>query len=186
MWLYHEDGSTLIAYDDDSGYDTNSYICLDAIANKDYVLEISHFSLTAFGEIKLSITPFVGCLAEGKATFADYESFVNINTYPNFTWNSYLFGNSSKIITWSPPQDGNYSISLESQFDNYLYVIDPSDSDLIVENINYNDDYNGKSNAYIENYYLASKKYFIVFSQFNNGNTLDENINNISVKFKKN
>lgn len=30
------------------------------------------------------------------------------------------------MITWTVPENGTYKLSLTSEFDNYLYVVDPS------------------------------------------------------------
>lgn len=185
IWLYQADGTTLIGSNDDSGYGTNAFTCLDAVANTNYILEVGYYSSYVSGETKVSITPFVGCLADGQTSYSSYESFVNINTYPTFTWGSYLFGNSSKIVTWSPPEDGNYTVRLESDFDNYLYVVDPTSSAPLVMNVDYNDDSNGSTNASLTNDYSSSKKYYVVYAQYNNGNDLG-NENSISVKFIKN
>ena len=185
IWLYQADGTTLISSNDDSGYGTNAFICLEAAANTTYILEIGYYNSSVSGETKVSITPFVGCLTDGQTSFSSYESFVNINTYQTFTWSSYLFGNSSKIVTWSPPVDGNYTVRLESDFDNYLYVIDPTSSAPLVENVHYNDDSNGSNNASLTNNYSSSKKYYVVYAEYNNGNDLG-NDNSIVVKFIKN
>ena len=185
LWLYQADGTTLIASNDDSGYGTNAFICLEAVANTQYVLEVGFYSSSTSGTTKVSITPFVGCLANGETSYSSYNSFVNINTYPTFTWGSYLFGNSSKIVTWSPPEDGNYTVRLESDFDNYLYVVDPTSSAPLVMNVDYNDDSNGSTNASLTNDYSSSKKYYVVYAQYNNGNDLGDE-NSISVKFIKN
>lgn len=171
LHLYQADGTTLIKTNDDAGYGYNAFICLNAAANTNYVLDIEFYDSEESGETKISITPFYGFLADGITSCDSYESFVNINTYHNFTWTSYMVGHSSNIITWSPPANGNYTISLESDFDNYLYVIDPTSSSLAIRNVDYNDDSDG-TNAALTNDYVTSKNYFVVYSQYNPSNTI--------------
>lgn len=60
------------------------------------------------------------------------------------------------MITWTVPEDGKYKLTLTSEFDNYLYVVDPTSPNDNVYNVNYNDDYKGR-NAAIENNYVKGK-----------------------------
>jgi hypothetical protein len=185
IWLYQSDGTTLIASNDDSGYGMNPFLCLDAAANTSYILKIGFFSSALGGETKLSIAPFTGYLANGLTACSAYDDFLDINTYPNFTWTSYMSFRSSNIITWTPPESGNYTISLESSYDNYLYLFDPRSNDPMVRNVDFNDDSSG-TNASLTKSVTAGIKYFLVYSQYNpdrafvNGDTL------IRVKFQKN
>ena len=70
------------------------------------------------------------------------------------------------MVTYTPPSSGTYTISLESEFDNYLYVIDPRSSELIKLEIDYNDDFNG-SNASITRNLEAGIPYLIITCQYN-------------------
>ena len=188
IWLYQADGHTLIDSDDDSGYGRdgygkNAYLLLDAEANVDYVLEVGLYGDDVGAKTKVTITPFAGDLEHGYSTFNCFKSFLNINTYHNFTWYSGLSPHCSSVLTWTPPANGNYTISLESNFDNYLYVIDPADAEPIVQNIHYNDDYNGL-NAGLTNDYLASKTYYVVYCQLHPG--IEFSNRSITVRFQIN
>ena len=90
------------------------------------------------------------------------------------------------VITWTPPESGNYSITLTSEFDNYLYVIDPRSAELNVRNVHENDD-SGSTNAKLEGYYEKDMTYFVVYSQYNPSRdfaNLDSG-DDITVKFNK-
>ena len=188
IWLYQADGHTLIDSDDDSGYGRdgygkNAYLLLDAEANVDYVLEVGLYGDDVGAKTKVTITPFAGDLEHGYSTFNCFKSFLNINTYHNFTWYSGLSPHCSSVLTWTPPANGNYTISLESNFDNYLYVIDPADTEPIVANVHYNDDYSGL-NAGLTNDYLASKTYYVIYCQLHPG--AEYSNRSITVRFQIN
>lgn len=87
------------------------------------------------------------------------------------------------MITWTVPESGNYTISLESEFDNYLYLVDPNSANENVYNVNYNDDANGR-NAAITGYYPKGKTYSVFYSKYNPGG--DYSNIDITVKFVKN
>ena len=139
---------------------------VNATAFQTYVVEVALWNNNRSGRTKLAITPFMGDLEHNYSSFSTYESFLNINTYHNFTWYSGLSENRGSILTWTPPANGNYTVSLESSFDNYLYVIDPESNELLRRNYDYNDDANG-NDAAVTNDYLSSKTYLVVYTQYN-------------------
>ena len=174
MSLYDSDGTTLIENDDDDGYGLNALIYRYFEKNKRYVLKISMFSSSGGGQTRLSISPIYGAQADGKTDMKCFENFVNINTYPTFTWGSYLATHYSKMVTWTVPEDGKYKISLSSAYDNYLYVVDPTSSDFNTYNVNCNDDTNGSNdrNASIQGTYSKGKTYAIYYCQYNPSNEI--------------
>jgi len=180
--VYYPDGTILNR--DDQGSGTNALAIIDAQADTTYVVEVLFFYNTTYGRVKVSITPFAGDLQDGYSNFSTFESFLNINTYPNFTWYSGLTPHCGSILTWTPPSNGNYTISLESDgFDNYLYVIDPASVARLKANVDYNDDSNGR-NAAIRGNYSSGKKYYIVYAQYNPSTDVADRA--IVVKFRKN
>ena len=180
--VYYPDGTILNR--DDEGFGRNALAILDAQANTTYVVEVLFYYTDTYGRVKVSITPFAGDLQDGYSNFSTFESFLNINTYPNFTWYSGLAPHCGSILTWTPPSNGNYTISLESDgFDNYLYVIDPASVARLKANVDYNDDSNGR-NAAIRGNYSSGKKYYIVYAQYNPAADVADRA--IVVKFRKN
>ena len=85
----------------------------------------------------------------------------------NYTFNSYVSQYNSMVVTFTPPVSGNYTISLESEFDNYLYVINPTSYNALVLNVDYNDDSNNTTNASLTKYFDTNITYLIVFCQYN-------------------
>lgn len=138
---------------------------------QNYVLKVSMYSSSRSGETRLAIAPVYGVQANDANNMNQFENFYNLNTYPNYTFNSYLATHYSKMVTWTVPEDGNYKISLTSDYDNYLYVIDPESSELNVYNVNYNDDCDGR-NAGITGTFKKDKKYVIVYGQYNPSNQI--------------
>ena len=96
----------------------------------------------------------------------DYESIFNIN-YDNYTLHAYAQNYYSQVVTLTPQTSGTFKIELESVFDNYLYVIDPTTSSANVNDIDYNDDGAGDYNALITRDLVAGRRYFIVYCQYN-------------------
>ncbi|MBR4275145.1 MAG: hypothetical protein IKQ34_03965 [Bacilli bacterium] len=185
LYLYNSNGTVLIDYDDDSGFSRNAYLVLDATAGVDYKLKVNFYNSQIGGMVKLSVTPFDGALGNNQTDFSAVNHFVDINTYPNFTWGSYLTLNNSEIITWTPPGVGNYTVWLESQFDNYLYIINPNSHKPLQRNVDFNDDSNG-ANASLTINTQPGIKYLIIYSQYNPSSPFPNGNSDISVHFQKN
>ena len=60
-------------------------------------------------------------------------------------------------------------------FNNYLYVIDPTSSNMIVQGISYDDDGGSGRNASITAAFSSAITYYIVISQYDNNNPIEEN-----------
>lgn len=86
LWLYDSDGTTLLKSDDDSGYSRNALIYKALQANKKYVLKVGLYNNSIGAETRLSIAPIYGAQDSNATNMENYDNFVNINTYPNFTW----------------------------------------------------------------------------------------------------
>ncbi len=86
------------------------------------------------------------------------------------------------IVTWTPNSSGFYSINLDSEFDNFLYVINSLSSNQLIEDVDYNDDeyyYDEEDynlNAKLIGYYEANITYLIIFTQNNPANSLNVGI----------
>lgn len=168
MWLYDENG-TQIEFDDDDGYKLNSFINRYFEAGKKYTLKVKLYSDSTAAKTRLSITPNTGIKNNEDPSLTTYENIWHVNSVSNYSFGSYLSRYNSKVISWTPVESGNYKITLTSEFDNYLYVIDPSSSELNKNNVHQNDDFDGR-NAGLEGYYSNDITYFIVFAQYNPSN----------------
>lgn len=166
MYLYSSDGTTLIASDDDSGYGTNALIYKYLNSSTKYILKIKCYNKNNSGKTKLSIIRTHNFKNSDISSLFTYEDIWNVNNTTNYSLLAYGERYYFEAITFSPPQSGNYTISLESEFDNFLYVIDPRSTDEIIEDSDYNDDCND-TNAQLTKTLTAGIRYLIVFSQYN-------------------
>lgn len=186
MWLYDSEG-TLLGSDDDSGFSLNAQLFKDLSSDKEYVLKVGMFSASKSGDTKLIITPVYDVKESEYASLETYESIANIKS-TNFTFYSFLTPYYSEVIRFTPPEAGNYTISLDSTFDNYLYVMDPRESTANVLNVNYNDDFNGSRNASITRQFEKGIEYLVLYAQYNPSrpfDNLDEG-DNITLSIYKN
>lgn len=186
MSLYSADGTTLIESDDDDGYGKNALIYRYLYNDTNYILKLRMYGSSTGGLTRLCIAPIYGAQSSDATNMYQFENFVNIKDRPNYEWGSYLATKYSKMITWTVPEDGKYKLTLTSEFDNYLYVIDPTSPNDNVYDVNYNDDCDGR-NAAIENNYVKGKTYAIFYCQYNPSNVLDSSGtgNDISLKIQK-
>lgn len=154
---------------DDAGSGNNSlanlYVAND---NTQYRINVSFYDDEAFGEIKLTIVPAFLFYEEDSSAIIEYEDILEIHSYHYFTLYAYCSDGHMSVLRFSPPASGNYSITLSSEFDNYLYVIDPRSTATLIEDVNYNDDLDDDNrNAYLTGYFEEGVEYFIVFGQYN-------------------
>lgn len=172
MSLYSADGSTLLASDDDSGYATNAWIYQYLNASTTYVIKIRSYNSNYSSKTKLTITPAHNFLSTLESALDSYDSIWNISNTTNYTLLAYGEQYYSEMLTFTPNKTGTYTISLTSEFDNYLYVIDPQSSLEITKNIDYNDDSDG-TNASLTKSLTVGVTYFIVFSQYNPSDAME-------------
>ena len=172
MYLYDSEYN-LITTDDDDGYNTNSLISAHFTANTPYILRVEFFSFNSIGDIKVGITPARGAIKAGISAITKYEDIYNIKSTA-FNWGSWLDKGYTKVITFTPPSDGKYSFNIVSNYDTYLYVIDPRSNQPITSN-NYNDDGGENLNPYLSIDLDDSVTYFVIYS-FLNPNGINSNI----------
>lgn len=164
--LYSSSG-TLLASDDDDGYSLNSLISYYCSANVKYKIRVKFYNADVYGETKLTITPAYGAHKTNISSITKYEDIYAVEGYTGFTFNTYAQPNYTRVITYKAPTSGNYIFEIESDFDTYIYVIDPRSSSLIVYNVNYNDDSGEGSNPLMTTYLDANIPYLIVYSAYN-------------------
>lgn len=150
MSLYGPDGETLIETDDDGGYGRNSLIYRHLLSGIQYVLKLRVYGNLDGGLARLCIVPIDGVQSDSATDMNEFENFLNLSNYQNWEFSSYLVTRHSDMITWTVPENGTYKLSLTSEFDNYLYVVDPTSPYANVFDVNYNDDDEG-TNASITN-----------------------------------
>ena len=168
MYLYYSDGITPVCNpSDDEGYGLNSYIYKYLQANTTYKLVVNFYNSNLSGMTKVSFMSVGGFKNNENESMNRYEYIWHIHNWQNYTFNSYVSQYNSMVVTFTPPVSGNYTISLESEFDNYLYVINPTSYNALVQNVDYNDDSNNSTNASLTKYFDTNITYLIVFCQYN-------------------
>ena len=164
--LYSASG-TLLTSNDDGGYGLNALLAYYCSANTVYVVRVKFWSSSVYGNTKLAITPAFGARKTDISSITQYEDIYAVEGYTGFTWNTYAQPNYTRVITFKAPSSGNYTFEIESEFDTYVYVIDPRSSSAIVYNVNYNDDSGEDMNPLLTTYLTADVPYLIIYSAFN-------------------
>lgn len=59
-----------------------------------------------------------------------------------------------------------YTATIISDFDTFVYVIDPTSTDILVAGVNYDDDSGSGLNPLLTSYLLTGTPYLIVFSAY--------------------
>lgn len=165
--LYSSNGTLLkgISDTDDNGYGRNAFLRYHTSANTTYKIRVRFYSSNTNGTTKLAIAPAYMVKNSAADSITTYDDIYNINTYTGFTLYDYGTQYYTHMVTYTPPSSGSYTISLESEFDNYLYVFDPRSSELMKPGIDYNDDSNGH-NASITRDLEAGVPYLIITCQY--------------------
>lgn len=164
MELYDESG-TLIKRNDDGGSGTNSFIFIEAEANKKYKVILRYYNDTKFGATRLIITNSFYDKDFAAEVMDCYTNIFSI-TNENFALYSYVAEHYSHLLRIVPPATGRYQIDAISEFDNYLYIIDPR-SGFATRSEDYNDDGGDGRNARIVKDLNANTNYLVIYCQFN-------------------
>lgn len=94
-----------------------------------------------------------------------YQNIYSI-TNENFIWYSYVGEHHSHLLRIIPPMRGRFQIDAISEFDNYLYIIDPR-SGFSTRNEDKNDDGGDGRNACITKDLNSGTNYLVIYSQYN-------------------
>lgn len=165
--IYSESGTLLVDRNttDDQGYRLNAFIRYYTNANTTYRIRVKLLSSSEYGTTKLAIAPAYMVWNGGLNSITTYNDIYSITSSTNYTLYDYGTRYYTHMVTYTPPSSGAYTISLESEFDNFLYVIDPRSYELIRSGIDYNDDSNGL-NASITRNLEAGVPYLIITCQY--------------------
>lgn len=166
IYVYNSSG-TLLTSDDDSGYSLNALLSYYFSKNVEYTIKVQFYNSNVSGQIKLAITPAYGVYNSEASSITRYEDIHTVEGCTGYTWNTYAQPNYTRVITFKAPTSGNYKIEIESEFDTYVYVIDPRSNSAIVYNVNYNDDSGEGMNPLLTTYLEANIPYLIIYSAYN-------------------
>lgn len=164
LTLLDSDGEE-VALDNGGGFKQNAFFSYNC-QPIEYRLRVCIADPSQFGRAKIAITPAYGVSSSSAASL---DSFDDIRSFSgtSLNWHSYAQRHRTRIIAFSPSVTGDYTISLESQFDNYLYVIDPGLDRILINGTDFDDDSGDGLNAKINRRLIAERTYLIIYSQFN-------------------
>ena len=167
MFIYDENGMLITATSDD-GYNGNTAYWLSAEAGKTYRVRIRCKYSSDRGTTRLTITPAKRVKDSSADSLTQYEDIYSVTNTTNFTFTSYAQKFVTAVITFTPPQEGVYTLELESIFNNYAYIIDPTISRPIrYEGENFHDIGNFGSSSMITSKLKAGIPYLIIYSHEN-------------------
>ena len=96
-----------------------------------------------------------------------HEAIYSIDNVTSVNMSVSLYPNNTTILTFTPAVTGNYTFTLSSDFDTYIYVIDPRSSEAVIRNGDYNDDDGEGQNPLLTKRLEAGVPYYIIVSAFN-------------------
>jgi hypothetical protein len=166
------DGNTLLKANDDSGYRLNSFMSVYLDSDHDYTIEIKGYSDEVAGLCRLIITQAFS-FAEDGYSFDSFDHIDNIEG-TNFDYYAYNQQYWVQAVRFTPTEMGDYTISLSSQYDNYLYVFDPRLGTSMYQNGEYDDDSGEGSNALLKKHLEKGIPYLVIFSQYNPSSTFTD------------
>ena len=169
---------------DDNGYSTNSMVRYYCTAGTTYKVRVSFFSSSRAGEFMFAVTPANGVLNSGSSTLSSYEDIWAVTGYTGYTFNTWTVLNQTKFLTFTAPSSGEYTFEITSEYDTYIYVIDPRSFSMWKDDRDFNDDDGEGLNPKIVRELETGVPYLVVYSSYNIQNS--SAIGNISVHIGKN
>ena len=166
MKLY-DASNNLLMQDDDSGYSLNSLTTYTFAPNTEYRLTIKFYSASATGKTKLTMTPIA-------YTVNAYEEFSE--TSYNGSYSGAMNGNNARCFIFRNSPQITATITISSDFDSFLYVIDPRSPEPTTTDPSgdsvYNDNGAGNRQAAITKSFAAGVPYFIIVTALLPNNNL--------------
>lgn len=167
LMVYDERGEYL-NNDDESGYDHNAYLKFDVVAGKKYRIVVSLYNEEDSGNIRFSVTPALGAQRHDATEFETYDDIWELGNVTNYRFYVFLAKYYSLMVRCRPATTAFYQIETESEFDAYLYVIDPRSASLITF-LDYNDDgVENNGDAKVTKYLEEGVSYLIILARFDN------------------
>lgn len=182
MYLYSSSGS-LLASNDDGGYNRNAFIRYSVSANTEYIVRIKFYNTLVTGTTKLAITPTSWLINPGSNSIESFADIWAVTGRTSYTLNTSCALGNTKVMTFTVPSDGSYTFQTTGSIDTYMYIIDPRSSSILSYS-DYDDDDGEGNNALITKNLEAGVPYLIIYSAFNIQST--SYVGKIQVKITKN
>ena len=157
----------MLASNDDGGYRLNAFIAYEVDADEQYIVRVQFYSTSNYGETKLSILTAEHILADITQDFECFEDIYCLQTKTDHSFGGSIQKGHAEIFAFKPPVAGTYTFTIESDYDTYMYIIDPRSSELLVINVDYNDDSGEGMNPLLSKTLEAGIPYLIVITALN-------------------
>lgn len=151
------------------GYENNSYLRAYLASGNTYQIAINTIEENSSGYSKIIITKSSGIIKSGYSSIntlsaiKTYTSQFSVSGAPNYS--------EMLLVVFKPHAEGNYVItSFSDDLDTFLYVVDLSNSDELVEDEDYNDDNINDmdtTDSLVYKTFHTNKTYLIVFGSYN-------------------
>ena len=148
------------------GHSVNAFLRKELQSGIQYRIRVSFTNSQANGYTKLVITPTTWLIKSGSSSISSFSDIWTVNS-TNYSLNTSTTTNQVKVLVFTPPSTGSYTIATTGNIDTYLYVIDAQATDIIEQNIDYNDDGGSGNNAQLTKAFTAGKQYLIFYSAYN-------------------
>lgn len=166
--LYSSTG-TLLASNDDAGYNNNALLSYYFEANTEYKIRVSFCYSSEAGLTKIAIIPTYYC-----------DSYEDIQAYVDYSMEirDHFQTNRVEIITCEYSHEQEMTLTLYANEDTCLYIIDPTSTDAIVETAGgnmgddkyldnlFNDDFDGAMDSRITKNFEYDIPYLVIFSAY--------------------
>lgn len=161
LFLFGPDGE-LVAYNDDFGNSTNSFVSYQLPADGDYTIEVTSYSEGESGEYRITFQAGESVNPERSVTEIAYNDSLDGSLGVADGISRTGSGHFADDFTFTGNAGDSLSIDLSSiYFDTYLFLYDP-DGNLVAEN----DDYGGTSRSYIWYRLNSSGTYTVEVSSY--------------------
>ena len=165
MELYSASGELLVGRNetDDNGFRFNDLLRYDTLEDTQYIIRVRLWDSQSSGTIKVAITPARGACAPNVESIECYEDIQSFEGSSTLTWSTSLELNHSGVITFTPPETGDYTFETISDLDTVLYVLDPRSPNAVVRFVDYNDNGGADLNAKLTKTLEAGISYFVIY-----------------------
>lgn len=168
IYVYDSTGA-LVSSNDDGGYSSNSFINYYFNKDQQYTIRVKFYSADEAGKFKLSITPATIMVESSYTSLTSYEAIYSIDNVTSVNMSVSLYPNNTTILTFTPPVTGDYTFTIASNLDTYIYVIDPRSTEAVIRNGDFNDDDGDGQNPLLTKRLTAGVPYYIIVSTYNPG-----------------
>ncbi len=172
----------ILASNDDGGYSTNALLSYYFEADTIYYIKLELYAYSKVGETLLVMTPATGLVDGSVSQIDEYEDIHNETGRATFSYVTSTQHKKTKVITYTPQLQYDYEIEISSEYDTYIYVIDPRSSVPLRSGHEYDDDSGENMNPKVEKYLEANIPYLIIYSAYNLSSTDDTGGITISIK----